>query len=288
MTPAENRQKLRSILAGDACIRPASVFDPATARIAGDLGYEAAMFAGSVASWVILAAPDEVLITLTEFVEQAHRICRAAELPVLVDADHGYGNALNVRRTVEELETAGIAGLTIEDTRLPRGFGPGGKSELIPLAEGVGKMKAALAARRDPGLVILGRTSAPGITGLADAIERCKAYRDAGVDAVFVNGVKNLDDLATLCREVGLPVMIGNSGQSFDDTEALAKVGVRIALSGHLTYMAALHAARETLKALRDGVPPATLARTLSPGLLDEALRSESYKAAFRDYLGAG
>jgi carboxyvinyl-carboxyphosphonate phosphorylmutase len=103
------RQKLRAVFAGDTCIHPGSVYDPISARVAEDLGFEAGMFAGSVASLTVLGAPDLIVLTLSEFADQAHRICRAGELPLIVDADHGYGNALNVRRTVEELETAGVA-----------------------------------------------------------------------------------------------------------------------------------------------------------------------------------
>ncbi|MDH3581520.1 MAG: isocitrate lyase/phosphoenolpyruvate mutase family protein [Hyphomicrobiales bacterium] len=110
----ERRQRFRAILEGDACVYPASVFDPVSARIAEDLGFETAMFAGSIASLAILGAPDHITITLSEFAEQARRICRASELPLMVDADHGYGNALNVMRTVEELETAGICGWSTE------------------------------------------------------------------------------------------------------------------------------------------------------------------------------
>ncbi len=156
----ERRQRFRAILEGKDCFHPASVFDPLSARIAEDLGFELGMFAGSVASLAVLGAPDQTLITLTEFAEQAHRICRAAALPLLVDADHGYGNALNVMRTVEELETAGIAALTIEDTALPQAYGAGAAAALISLEEGAGKMQAAVAARRDPHLAIVGRTSA--------------------------------------------------------------------------------------------------------------------------------
>src|SRR5665213_3103930 len=111
-----------------------------SARIAEDLGFEAGMFAGSIASFTVLGAPDIVMLTLTEFAQQAYRINRAGSLPLLVDADHGYGNALNVKRTVEELETAGVAGMTIEDTALPTSYGATGAT-LIPIAEGVGKMK---------------------------------------------------------------------------------------------------------------------------------------------------
>ena len=119
----DRRERLRSIIAGPRCIYPGSVFDAISARIAEDLGFEAGMFAGSIASFTVLGAPDIIMLTLTEFAQQAYRINRAGKLPLLVDADHGYGNALNVKRTVEELETAGVAGLTIEDTALPTPYG---------------------------------------------------------------------------------------------------------------------------------------------------------------------
>src|SRR6202000_389195 len=134
-------------------------------RIAQDIGFEVGMFGGSIASLAVLGDPDVALITLTELAEQMRRMARAASLPVLVDADHGYGTALNVRRTVEELEIAGAAGLTIEDTLLPQAFGQA-KTQLIPLAEGVGNMNAAIDGRSDPSLVIMGRTGAASITSL--------------------------------------------------------------------------------------------------------------------------
>src|SRR6201746_1278660 len=161
----KRREALRSILSGSACVHPGSVYDAMSIRIAEDLGFPLGMFGGSVASLAVLGDPDIALITLTELAEQMRRMSRAAALPVVVDADHGYGNALNVRRTIEELETAGAAGLTIEDTLLPQTFGQA-KPQLISLEEGVGKMKAALDARGDPSLVILGRTSAISISGL--------------------------------------------------------------------------------------------------------------------------
>src|SRR3990170_7692358 len=129
------RERLRAIVAGKRCIHPASVYDGISARIAGNLGFEAMMFAGSVASFSVLAAPDLCVLTLSEFAAQAYRINRAGALPLLVDADHGYGNALNVMRTVEELENAGVAALSIEDTDLPRGYGPFDKAELLSLEE---------------------------------------------------------------------------------------------------------------------------------------------------------
>src|ERR1044071_5812282 len=182
MSFVKRREALRAILAGPACIRPGSVYDAISMRIAEDLGFEVGMFGGSVASLAVLGDPDITLITLTELAEQMRRMSRAAPLPVLVDADHGYGNALNVRRTVQELEAAGAAGLTIEDTLLPQAFGQSG-TQLISLEEGVGKMKAALDGRGDPALVVMGRTGAVSVTGLDDAIARAKAYEATGVAA---------------------------------------------------------------------------------------------------------
>ena len=189
MNWTERRERLRTIVEGNRCVFPASVYDGISARVAGDLGFEAMMFAGSVGSFSVLAAPDLCVLTLTEFAQQAYRINRAGALPLCVDADHGYGNALSVKRTVEELETAGVSALTIEDTLLPIPFG-GDDAQLISIEEGVGKMRAALAGRQDPRLVIVGRTSAIGITGVDDTIARLKAYEAAGVDMLFLAGLK--------------------------------------------------------------------------------------------------
>src|ERR1043165_4063396 len=165
----KRREALRAILGGNACVHPGSVYDATSIRIAQDLGFPLGMFGGSVASLAVLGDPDITLITLTELCEQMRRMSRAAELPVLVDADHGYGNALNVRRTVQELEAAGAGGLTIEDTLLPQAFGQA-KTQLVSLDEGIGKMQAALEARSDPSLVIIGRTGAASVTSVDDAI----------------------------------------------------------------------------------------------------------------------
>jgi len=183
MNLTQRRENYRAVLAGERCVHPASVFDPISARIAEDLGFEVAMFAGSIASGTVLGAPDIIVLTLSEFAQQIHRISRAGNISLMVDADHGYGNAMNVKRTVEELETAGVAALTIEDTLLPRSFGADG-DQLISVEEGVGKMKAALSGRQDSSLVVAGRTSAIRFGGLDEAIKRVKAYEKAGVDAV--------------------------------------------------------------------------------------------------------
>src|SRR5256885_6174325 len=215
----KRREALRVILEGSSCIRPGSVYDAVSIRIADDLGFEVGMFGGSVASLAVLGDPDIALITLTELAEQMRRMSRASALPVVVDADHGYGNALNVRRTVQELETAGVAGLTIEDTLLPQAFGQA-KTQLISLEEGVGKMKAALDGRSDPSLVIMGRTGAVSVSGLDDAIVRAKAYEAAGVDALFFTGIRNREELEAIAAATTLPIVLGGFPEELIDPNA--------------------------------------------------------------------
>jgi carboxyvinyl-carboxyphosphonate phosphorylmutase len=280
----KRREALRSILSGSACIRPGSVYDAISIRIAQDLGFELGMFGGSVASLAVLGDPDVALITLTELAEQMRRMSRASVLPVLVDADHGYGNALNVRRTIEELETAGAAGLTIEDTLLPQAFGQAA-TQLISLEEGVGKMKAALDARRDPSLVIIGRTGAASMTSLDDAIARARAYEATGVDALFLTGIKLRAELEAIAAATKLPIVVG-APEEMSDPGYLAGQRVRIALQGHAPFAAATQAVYETLKALREGLPPKAL-KGLAPGELTAGLTREAeVKARGREFLG--
>jgi oxaloacetate decarboxylase len=279
------REKFRSVLSGNKCVYPGSVFDPISARIAEELGFEVGMFAGSVASMTVLGAPDLIVLTLTEFAEQAHRICRAGTLPLLCDADHGYGNALNVMRTVEELETAGVAALSIEDTDLPTPFHSGGKPRLLSLEEGVGKMRAAVAARRDPGLAIAGRTSAPAMTSIADTITRAKAYAATGVDAIFLVGVKTRADLDAIASEVKLPLILGGAGKEIMDRDILAQRGVRICLQGHQPFAAAVRAVHDTLRALRDGTPPEKIDTAASDEVMKRLTRSDDYARWMKDWL---
>jgi oxaloacetate decarboxylase len=285
MTFRKRRDALRLILTGSICIRPGSVYDAISIRIAEDLGFELGMFGGSVASLAVLGDPDVALITLTELAEQMRRMSRAAYLPVLVDADHGYGNALNVRRTVEELEVAGAAGLTIEDTLLPQAYGQA-KTQLISLEEGVGKMKAALDARDDPRLVIMGRTGAVSISGLDDAIARARAYEASGVDALFFTGVKTRSELEAIAAATKLPIVLGGAPEDMTDRDYLANQRVRIALQGHAPFAAATLAVYETLKVLRDGQSPNNLKGLASFELTGRVTRDAEMKRRSADFLG--
>lgn len=244
------RRQFRELLASNRCYHTASVFDPMSARIAADLGFEVGILGGSVASLQVLAAPDFALITLSEFAEQATRIGRVAQLPVIADADHGYGNALNVMRTVVELERAGIGALTIEDTLLPAQFGRR-STDLISVAEGVGKIRAALEARVDPELTVIARTHA-GVLSTQEVISRTQAYQAAGADAICMVGVKDFEHLEQIAENLSVPLMLVTYGNpALHDDARLAALGVRIVVAGHGAYFAAIKATYDSLREQR-------------------------------------
>lgn len=278
MELTQRRRRMRELLTGDRCLGPGSVFDPLSARAAVLLGYEMMMFAGSVASGTVLGAPDLVVLTLTEFAEQIHRITRASELPLLVDADHGYGNALNVIRCVEELETAGVAALTIEDTALPRPYGATGET-LISTEEAAGKMRAAVAARSDPTLVILGRSIAARAEGIEGCMRRVEAYAKTGVDGIFFVGLQTRKELEALRSVTDLPFLLGNATPELQDADYLAEQGVRVRLLGHAPFQAAVQAAYEALRKQRGAEAPAP------ENLLAVLMQQERYDRDMAQYL---
>lgn len=285
MDLTSRRKAYRQVLQGNVCVHPASVFDAMSARIAASLGFEVGMFAGSTASATILGAPDIIVITLTEFADQVLRICRASPMPLMVDADHGYGNAINVMRTVEELETAGVAGLTIEDTVLPTAFGAKGES-MISIPEFAGKLRAAVAARQDPSLVVIGRTNGLKLADIADTVERVKAAQDTGVDAIFLVGGTTRAQIEAVHKACRLPLILGGGTPELSDRKWLADHGVRVALQGHQPLYASVKAVYETLKHLRDGGSTGALKdKVASEELLDIALRQKDYKRWQGDYL---
>jgi carboxyvinyl-carboxyphosphonate phosphorylmutase len=282
----QNRRKsFRAHLDSKTCAYPGSVYDPISARIAEDLGFEVGMLAGSVASLTVLGDPDHILLTLSEFAQQAYRICRASNLPIMVDADHGYGNALNVKRTVEELETAGVAALSIEDTELPRPFGSGGKTSLVSIEEGVGKMKAAVAGRSDPSLVIAARSNAISVTGIDDTIARIEAYQETGIDAIFLIGIKQKQQLEVIASECKLPLFLGGAGADIMDLDYLASQGVSLCLQGHQPIMAAMQATFDALKALREGIKPSDSNNQSAKNLINQWSRVDAYEQWMQEFL---
>lgn len=283
MNIGPRRDAMRAILVGAACVRPAIVFDPLSARMAEEIGYEAGMIPGSDVALSVLGAPDIALITMSEFVDQVHRMTRAAALPLMADGDHGYGNAINVRRFVRELETVGLCAVTLEDTELPAAFGTA-KGRLISVDEAQGKLRAALAGRSDPRFVVIGRTSlALAAGGLDEAVARVRAYEQAGVDAIFVAGVKTRRELEALTAAVSLPFVMPKPAAEFEDAAYLASRRVRLAFpSGAKAMNAAIGAAHEALVAARPGAQPLS---DNHAGLMNRLTRGDDYKRAKQDFL---
>jgi carboxyvinyl-carboxyphosphonate phosphorylmutase len=287
MNHSEQRKRFRAVLQGTKCVSPASVFDPLSARIAESVGYEIAMLAGSVASNSTLAAPDLIVLTLTEFADQIRRIMRASRLPLLVDADHGYGNALNVMRTVWELDHAGVSCMSIEDPSLPLRFGqPDGTDELISTAEMVGKLRAAVEARGSSDVLIAGRTAALKVEGVEGTVARVKAYAATGVDTIFIVGLETLDQLSAIQAAAGrLPIIVGSAPASLK-REDLAARGARVLLQGHQPIAAAAKAMREVYEHLYKGGAPADLKDKVITAKEMEALVSgDAHKKWIKDYL---
>lgn len=284
MKHTEQRKRLRAILAGNQCLSPASVFDALSARVAESVGYKIGMLAGSTSSSTTIAAPDFILITLTEFADQVRRIMRACDLSLIVDADHGYGNALNAMRTVQELEHAGVSCMSIEDTVLPTPFGAT-KETLTSIAEGAGKLRAAVAGRSDPSLIIAGRTSALKIEGVEGCIARVQAYSQTGVDAIFIVGLEKLEQLDAIHAATQLPIIIGSAPASLK-REDLAARGARIVLQGHQPVAAAVKALRACYSHLFNGGAPADLKATIaSAEEMDKVIAADQYKQWQRDFL---
>jgi carboxyvinyl-carboxyphosphonate phosphorylmutase len=284
MTPTEKRRRFRAVLAGPKVRCPATVYDALSARIAEAVGFELGILSGSVCSATVLAAPDLALHTLTEFAHQVRSVTRHTDLSIFVDADQGFGNALNVMRTVEELEHAGLAGLAIEDLVMPSRFGHTGPDELISIGEAQGKLRAALQARQDPSLVIVARTASVRTEPIADVVSRVRAYEATGVDGVFVTGLKNIEHLDAIRAALKCPIVLGTApGISNDEVE---KRGVRFRLQGHPPVAAAAKALYETYRHLYGGGSPADLKpRIATPEQMEQWTGAEQYQRSTEDYL---
>ncbi len=285
MPTTQPRQLFRKYLEGVNVGYPISVFDPVSARIARHLGADLGILGGSIASAAVLAAPDLIVLTLSELADQVRRICRAADVSLMVDADHGYGNALNAIRTVEELEAAGASAIGIEDTLLPAAFGKD-TPELISTGEMLGKLHGAVAARKDPALVVIARSSALQYSTLDDAVARARAYSDTGADALMVVGATERKQLEAVSSATGLPIVLGGTGGDLDDEPYLQSQGVRIVLRGHQPFFVAMKALHDAMKHIIDGGATSDLRDRSAPVDLQAAiLRSNDYAQWQKDYL---
>lgn len=202
-----NARKLREQLISGGLVRAPGVYDGITARLVEQAGFPAVYMSGAATS-MSMGYPDYGLLTQSEMVANASIIARTVEIPVIADADTGYGNELNVTRTVNEYERAGVAGIHIEDQVNPKRCGHLAGKECIPLDEYVAKIRAAVAARRDPDFVIIARTDANTVTGFEDSIERANAALDAGADVAFVESPKTIDEITVVPERVIGPCLL--------------------------------------------------------------------------------
>jgi len=279
-------------MTGPVIVAP-GIYDAYGARLVEQGGFEAAYMTGNGVSASLLGRPDVGLVDLTLITAHAHRIASCVDIPLICDADTGYGNAVNVRRTVEEFEAAGVAAIHIEDQASPKRCGqlPGARP-VIELAEAVGKIEAAVAARRDPDFIIIARTDAAEAHGLDEAIKRARAFRKAGADVLFVemkSGPTILEDLKRVTSEVDAPCLVNmGAGGKLDelDADGIGRLGLRIAIYPGLERAAAGYAIREALAVLKkDGNTGALRGRMLSLKEYNEALKLDEVEEWERRYL---
>lgn len=195
-TPSRPTTRLRHLLSRGTMVAAPFVLNALHAQIAASVGFQAVYMTG-FGTAAERGYPDVGLVTQTEMAQNAHYIANAVTVPVICDADTGYGNAINVTRTIREYEAAGVAGCHIEDQVFPKKCGFFEGKLVVPMEEHVQKIRAALDARRDRDFVVIARTDALAVNGWTDVIQRCRAYREAGADLVFVDGIKTVEDLRT-------------------------------------------------------------------------------------------
>jgi methylisocitrate lyase len=281
-------RRLRQALA-DGPIAVPGVFCPLVARLAERLGFRAVYLSGAALS-ASLGLPDVGLVTLTEFADDARAITRATTLPLLCDADTGFGEALNVERTVHLLEEAGAAGLHLEDQRLPKRCGHLSGKQLVPAEEMEAKLRAAVAARRDPDFVIIARTDARGVVGLDEAIARGHRYVAAGADVLFPEALQDEEEFARFAREFSVPLLANMTefGKSpILDLGRLGEMGYRLVLYPVTAFRSALGAARGVLEEiLGKGHQRDALGGMMTRRELYDLLDYAGYEARDRAYFG--
>lgn len=253
---------LRRLLAGPEFLVVPGVADSLNARLVAEEEFKAIYMTGAGTTAVRLGMPDVGLLTMDEMVDNASRIAEASGLPLIADADTGYGGPLNVMRTIRAYERAGVAGIHIEDQQLPKRCGHLAGKTLVPAGEMAAKIRAAVDAREDPDFVLIARTDAIAVEGFEAAIERGKLYADAGADVIFVEAPRTREQLAAIPPAFGVPALlnIGASGKTpMLDAEEAKELGFRLAIYPNFLILAAIPAVRRALRELKEKGTPAAL-----------------------------
>jgi carboxyvinyl-carboxyphosphonate phosphorylmutase len=280
------RETFRQVLARNSCSLAANIFDPLSARIAHMLEYEVCVLSGSVGKVANLGVPDIVLSNMSDVVDHCRRITRIAEISLMVDAEDGFGNAVNVVRTVREMEAAEVSAIEIEDNFVPKRFGMANPS-LVSKEEQVGKLKAVVAARTDPTTVIVARSAALGECPLEVALDRIMAYSDTGAEAVMLTGVRTREQIEAIHQVTPLPICVLSPPPDARNDEAfLSANGVRILMLGNLTFAVAVKAIYDSLKHLKEGGALEDLRNLQAPpDLLRSVNRIDEFLQIQEEYL---
>jgi len=283
---------LRKILQGPEILIAPGAHNAFTAKIIEQAGFKAVYMTGSGAAMDLLGSPDLGFLTMSEMVAHARNIVQATSLPVIADADTGYGNALNVMRTVREYEGAGVAGLHIEDQVAPKRCGHFSGKEVISREEMIGKIKAALDSRRDQNLVVIARTDARAVMGLQEAIERGVAYAEAGADMIFVDAPESAEELSLIARSIPAPLManLSEGGKTpLLSAQELQDMGYKLVIYPRSAAGAAAKAIQELMAVLkRDGTTEKYLDRIISFEGRNQITGLAYYRELDKKYLRKG
>ena len=265
------------------------VFNALAAKMAEEIGFDAVYLSGGALS-AGTGIPDVGLLTLTDFVQEAQRLSSATNLPLLCDADTGFGEALNVERTVQLFERAGAAGIHLEDQQMPKRCGHLSGKALVEPEVMAAKIRAAVAAKRDADFVIIARTDARGVTGFDDAVRRANLYLEAGADAIFPEALENVEEFELFAQRVSAPLLANmtefGKGPLLDLT-TLGQLGYRMVLFPLTAFRSAMNAARATLTTLmREGTQQNVLSQMLTRAELYDLLGYTGYEERDRAYFG--
>lgn len=283
------RRTFKELLRRDRLLVAPGCFDGLSARLVEEAGFEAVYLSGGAVARS-MGIPDIGLVTMSESIERAFQVVSAVNLPVIADADTGYGNAVNLVRTVREFERAGVAAIHIEDQITPKRCGHLEGKEVISLAEMQKKLEAALSARTDEDFCIIARTDARAVHGFDDAIRRAEALAKLGVDAIFVEAPQSEEELAEIPRrlpDIPLLVNVFKGGKTpMLPMDRLEKMGYRIAIYPSETQRAAIHAMRAALATLkREGTTESIDASLTTFKERDQVVGLEEWQKIERQYL---
>ena len=286
------RQTLRQLLRREKLLVAPGCFDGLSARLVEEAGFEAAYLSGGAVARS-MGIPDIGLVTMSEVIERAAQVVSAIKIPVIADADTGYGNATNLVRTVREFERVGVAAIHIEDQITPKRCGHLDGKEVISLAEMEKKLEAAMASRSDPDFGIIARTDARGVHGFDNAIGRARAFAKLGVDAIFVEAPQSEAELAEIPRQlpsIALLVNVFKGGKTpMLPVERLERMGYRIAIYPSETQRAAIYAMRQALALLkRDGTTEAMDDALTTFKERDKIVGLDDWQELERRYLAVG